>query len=155
MASSTDNLHGLTADELKELSTRTIAAKGVAYCPYSNLRVGCAILCADGSWVTGGNVENASYPVTICAERTAVAQAVTEGKRHFRALGVATDMKAPPSSPCGMCRQFIREFADLSLPIFMFDVDGGHEILMLGQLLPMSFGPDSLPPASEMEKFNK
>jgi len=155
MASSSQDLHGLSAEELKELATRTIAAKGVAYCPYSNFRVGCAILCADGSWVTGGNVENASYPVTICAERTALVKAVTEGKRQFRALGVSTDIKSPPSSPCGMCRQFIREFADLSLPIFMFDVDGEHVVMTLGQLLPMSFGPDSLPSADEMAKLQK
>jgi len=142
--------HALSAEEVQELSTRAIAAKGVAYCPYSNFRVGCAILCDDGSWVSGGNVENASYPVTICAERTAIVKAVTEGKRQFRALGVATDVKSPPSSPCGMCRQFIREFADLSLPIFMFGSDDTHVVMTLGQLLPMSFGPGSLPSPEKM-----
>jgi len=92
-----DHPHALSAKEVQELSTRAIAAKGVAYCafnvvsfrfkadaryvttytgPYSNFRVGCAILCDDGSWVSGGNVENASYPVTICAERTAIVKAV-------------------------------------------------------------------------------
>jgi len=131
--------HGLTAAELKELAIRTLAAKDTAYCPYSNFQVGCAVLCNDGSWVTGGNVENASYPVGLCAERTALAKAVSEGKRAFRALGVVTDVKSPPSSPCGMCRQFIREFADLSLPIFMFDVDGEYVVMTLGELLPMSF----------------
>lgn len=150
---SADSLHGLTQEEFSELSRRTIAAKDVAYCPYSNFRVGAAILCDDGSWVIGGNVENASYPVTICAERTALVKAVTEGKKGFRAIGVATNV-APPASPCGMCRQFIREFSPLSLPIFMFDKDGNHVVMTLDQLLPMSFGPDSLPPPSELPGYD-
>ncbi|KAA8908335.1 cytidine deaminase-like protein [Sphaerosporella brunnea] len=149
-----DLTHGLSTAELTELTNRSIAAKETAYCPYSKFRVGCAILCNDGTWITGGNVENASYPVGICAERTALVKAISEGKRGFRALGVATDVK-PPSSPCGMCRQFIREFADLNMPIFMYDIDGGYEVMTLGQLLPMSFGPDSLPPPSEMAKLSK
>ncbi|CCX04431.1 cytidine deaminase-like protein [Pyronema domesticum] len=151
--SSTNNLHGLTMEQFKELRSKTIAAKDVAYCPYSKFRVGSAVLCHDGTFVIGGNVENASYPVGICAERCTLVKAVTEGKKGFKALGVATDVKNPPASPCGMCRQFIREFCELTLPIFMFDSDGEHVVMTLGQLLPMSFGPDSLPSAEEMEKI--
>ncbi|KAF8532846.1 cytidine deaminase-like protein [Trichophaea hybrida] len=147
--------HGLSADELTELASRCIAAKGIAYCPYSNFPVGCAILCDDGSWVTGSNVENASYPVTICAERTAIVKAVTEGKRNFRALGVATNVMTVPCSPCGMCRQFIREFAEPSLPIFMFGADGNLVVMTLDQLLPMSFGPDSFSYVKEMKLVHK
>ncbi|KAI5804933.1 cytidine deaminase-like protein [Geopyxis carbonaria] len=143
--------HGLTAAELAELTKRTVAAKETAYCPYSKFRVGCAILCADGAWVTGGNVENAAYPVGTCAERTAIVKAVTEGHRKFRALGVATDVAAPPSSPCGMCRQAIREFAELDMPVFMHDNSGRYVVMTLEQLLPMSFGPDSLPPPEELK----
>ncbi|KAF8430256.1 cytidine deaminase-like protein [Tirmania nivea] len=136
-------VHGLTQAELGELKSRVIAAKNVAYCPYSHFHVGAALLCEDGSWITGGNVENASYPVSICAERTALVKAISEGKRKFRALGVATDI-SPPASPCGMCRQAIREFCSLEIPIFMYDKHGDYIVKTLEELLPMSFGPDSL-----------
>ncbi|PUU76387.1 cytidine deaminase-like protein [Tuber borchii] len=145
--------HGLTLEELQELSKRATAAKDVSYCPYSNFRVGCALLCDDGSWVIGANVENASYPVTICAERTALVKAITEGKKKFRAIGVSTDI-SPPASPCGMCRQFIREFSDNSVPIFMYGKEEGECVVRtLGELLPMSFGPeDLLPPGRGARK---
>ncbi|KAL0640290.1 hypothetical protein Q9L58_000570 [Maublancomyces gigas] len=144
-----DLIHGLTAVEASELRRRSAAAKDVAYCPYSNFRVGCALLCEDGTWVIGANIENASYPVTICAERTALVKAITEGKKKFRAIGVSTDI-TPPASPCGMCRQFIREFADLGTPIFMYDKDGEYVVRTLEQLLPMSFGPENLHPPSKL-----
>ncbi|KAI5850428.1 cytidine deaminase-like protein [Morchella snyderi] len=144
-----DLIHGLTSVEVVELTKRTIAAKDVAYCPYSNFQVGCALLCDDGSWVIGANIENASYPVTICAERVALVKAITEGKKKYRAIGVATNI-TPPASPCGMCRQFIREFASLETPIFMYDKNGEYVVRTLEQLLPMSFGPDDLNHASEL-----
>lgn len=100
----TSATHGLTLDEFRELQRRAVAAKESAYCPYSKFRVGAVLLGADGSYTTGGNVENASYPVTTCAERVAIGKAVTEGVRTFRAVAVATDI-SPPASPCGMCRQ--------------------------------------------------
>ncbi|KAL7274928.1 hypothetical protein RUND412_002150 [Rhizina undulata] len=140
-------IHGVTHAEIDELRLRSTAAKELAYCPYSNFRVGCALLCDDGTIVLGANVENAAYPVGTCAERTALVKAVTEGKKVFKAVAVATDVVSPPASPCGyigMCRQAIREFADLSVPIFMFNKDGEWVVLTLGELLPMSFGPDSL-----------
>ncbi|EGX49747.1 hypothetical protein TWF569_008524 [Orbilia oligospora] len=139
-------IHGLTSTEVKTLGEHAVSAKSLAYCPYSNFRVGCAILCADGSYVLGANIENASYPVTICAERTAFGKAVVDGKREsggFKAVGVSTDI-SPPASPCGMCRQFIREFCDLKTPIFMWDSKGEYIVMTLEQLLPMSFGPDQL-----------
>jgi cytidine deaminase len=115
--------HGLTTAEFSELQARATAAKATAYCPYSQFRVGATLLVvapqeggsdpAPGSgsatatataYISGANVENASYPVGTCAERVAFGKAVTEGYRSFRAVAVATDI-SPPASPCGMCRQ--------------------------------------------------
>lgn len=97
--------YNIKLDNFKELLAKSVEAKSVAYCPYSNFRVGCALLTADGSIVTGANVENASYPVGTCAERVTIGKAVTEGHRgKFKVIAVATDI-SPPASPCGMCRQ--------------------------------------------------
>ncbi|RMX79806.1 hypothetical protein D0869_08027, partial [Hortaea werneckii] len=114
--------------------------------PYSHFRVGCAILLSSGEVVRGANVENAAYPVGTCAERVTIGTAVTQHrakKGDFRAIAVATDI-SPPASPCGMCRQFIREFCELNCPILMYDVEGKSTVMTLEQLLPMSFGPEKL-----------
>jgi len=136
-------INTLTAEELSSLSVACQSAKELAYCPYSNFRVGCALLCEDGQIVQGANIENASYPVGVCAERAALCKAIIEGKKKFRAVAVATDIE-PPASPCGMCRQFIREFCDLDVPIIMHDKNGKSLTMTLEQLLPMSFGPEAL-----------
>ncbi|KAI4596148.1 hypothetical protein KJ359_005653 [Pestalotiopsis sp. 9143b] len=136
---------GLTPDEFTKLCEASTAAKATAYCPYSRFRVGATLLAGDGTLISGANVENAAYPVGTCAERVAFGKAVTEGHKTFRAVAVATDI-APPASPCGMCRQFIREFCDLKTPIFMFDKNQDFVMLRLEELLPLSFGPEALPP---------
>ncbi|KJZ73467.1 hypothetical protein HIM_07023 [Hirsutella minnesotensis 3608] len=138
--------HGLTVDEFHRLREAAIEAKATAYCPYSRFRVGAAVLAtaaSGGRLTTGANVENASYPVGTCAERVALGRAVVEGAREFRAIAVATDI-APPASPCGMCRQFIREFCNLKVPVIMFDKNDDFCVLTMEQLLPMSFGPEHL-----------
>ncbi|KAK7755285.1 hypothetical protein SLS62_002790 [Diatrype stigma] len=137
--------HGLTSAEFKELHERCVAAKATAYCPYSRFRVGATAISVDGFYFNGANVENASYPVGTCAERVALGKAATEGYRKIKAVAVATDI-SPPASPCGMCRQFIREFASLKSPIIMFDRDDNFVVARLEELLPMSFGPEALPP---------
>ena len=97
--------YGISEEQVKELRTRSVEAKAVAYCPSSNFRVGAALLAADDTVVTGANIENASYPVGTCAERVAIGNAVINGHRgKFKAIAVATDI-SPPASPCGMCRQ--------------------------------------------------
>ncbi|KAI0176235.1 cytidine deaminase-like protein [Hypoxylon sp. FL1284] len=150
--SATCREHGLTEDEFGELRRRCVAAKATAYCPYSQFRVGASVLssaaaAADGGpcFIDGANVENASYPVGTCAERVALGKAVTAGHRKIKAVAVATDI-SPPASPCGMCRQFIREFCDLKAPIIMFDKDENYTAVHLEALLPLSFGPEALPP---------
>ncbi|KAJ9164595.1 Cytidine deaminase [Coniochaeta hoffmannii] len=136
--------YSITPAQFEELRKRSVEAKSVAYCPYSNFRVGCALLTADDSIVTGANIENASYPVGTCAERVTIGKAVTEGHRgKFKVVAVATDI-SPPASPCGMCRQFIREFCDLTMPILMFDQNLDYVVLRLEDLLPLSFGPEHL-----------
>lgn len=140
---STCQTYGLTAEELKSLKRHAVAAKDTAYCPYSKFKVGAVALTKVGAYIQGANVENAAYPVGTCAERVAFGKAVTEGHRDFKAVAVATDI-SPPASPCGMCRQFIREFCDLKMPIVMFDKDGNFCVLRLEDLLPLSFGPDDL-----------
>lgn len=117
-----------------------ITAAEQAYAPYSDYRVGAALLTADGPIYTGCNVENASYGATICAERTAIFKAVSEGQRQFRAIAVAT---ANGGSPCGICRQVMREFAP-DLTVIVTDFQGTSRIVALSHLLPDSFGPEHL-----------
>jgi cytidine deaminase len=124
-------------------STRTliraaIAAARNAYAPYSHYPVGAALRAADGTIYTGCNVENASYSATICAERTALVKAVSEGQRQFEAIAVITDTGG---FPCGTCRQMLYEFAP-NLRVIIAKPDG--EILHdmpLSELLMHGFGP--------------
>ncbi|KAJ5689799.1 Cytidine deaminase [Penicillium macrosclerotiorum] len=134
----------VTAQELETLSNKAIAAKSSAYCPYSKFRVGACILTASGEFVVGANVENVAYPVGTCAERVAFGTAIVAGHKDFRAIAVSTDIK-PGASPCGMCRQFMREFTTPSFPVYMYDADGNYTVKTMGELLPDSFGPDDLP----------
>lgn len=118
-----------------------------------------------GTFIPGANVENAAYPSGTCAERVALGTAVGGmGLRRgdFRAIGVITDLgrkTGGPASPCGMCRQALREFLDLSTPVFMFykeegvGVPVGFIVKTLGELLPMSFGPDVLPSPDVMDQI--
>ncbi|OAP63621.1 cytidine deaminase [Fonsecaea erecta] len=141
----------LSDHELTKLGNLAIEAKTMAYCPYSNFRVGASVLLSDGTFHTGANVEVAATPVGICAERCAIAPIVASMPRPampvIRAIGVATDI-FPPASPCGMCRQFINEFAtSRDLPIYMYGKDGleGEVVRRtIGELLPMSFGPNDM-----------
>lgn len=105
-------------------------------------RVGCAVLTASGTIVQGANVENASYGASVCAERATICTAVLRGDRQFRAIGISSDME-DIITPCGICRQFIREFG-ADIPVFMFKRDGHYVKMTLNELLPLSFGPDKL-----------
>ncbi|PSK42201.1 Cytidine deaminase [Elsinoe australis] len=129
-------IHGLSTAEFAKLTETCTDAKSKAYCPYSHFRVGASVLTKSGVFIQGANVENAAYPVGTCAER---------GCRpgDIRAIAVATDASTP-SSPCGMCRQFINEFCEANTPIIMFDKEGKFVVMTIEQLLPMGFGPDQL-----------
>jgi cytidine deaminase len=113
-----------------------------AYAPYSNYRVGAAVRGDNGKIYTGANVENASYGMSICAERNAVAAAVLDGVRRIVAAAVVT-ASSPPVAPCGACRQTLAEFAD-DLPIALTNERGERRDTTLRQLLPMAFGPNDL-----------
>ncbi len=116
------------------------AAREHAYAPYSNFRVGCAVLAADGRVFTGANVENAAYGTTICAERVALPAAVVAGVREFVALAVVGDGDGP-CTPCGACRQVLFEFAP-ELIVLAGGADGALARYRLGtELLPDGFGP--------------
>jgi len=110
-------------------------AREQAYAPYSNYRVGAALLGRSGRIYTGCNVENAVYPLTTCAERTAVVKAVSEGEREFVAIAVVTENGG---TPCGACRQMLREFGE-DLVILIGDTEGRYRETTLRQLLPDSF----------------
>jgi cytidine deaminase len=126
--------------EDRELIQLAQAARKNAYAPYSHYDVGAALLTASGQVFTGCNVENAVYPMALCAERTAIVKAISEGQREFVAIAIAT---RNGGSPCGACRQVMREFAP-HLRILLAD-DAGHvRQFTLDQLLPDSFGPENL-----------
>ena len=124
------------------LTERAMGAMERAYAPYSGFRVGAALLAADGSVTEGCNVENAAYPAGICAERAAVAAAVTRGVRTFRALVIATDADAP-APPCGMCRQVLMEFSP-ELSVVSVTRAGAESRWSMAELLPHAFTPTSL-----------
>lgn len=112
-----------------------------AYVPYSNYRVGAALLGKSGKTYTGVNVENAAYPITLCAERVALFKAVSEGEREFEAISVVTDNGG---SPCGSCRQALAEFG---LDIVVYIADGEGNLVQettVNELLPGAFGQQHL-----------
>lgn len=113
------------------------AAKERAYAPYSEFRVGAALESMDGRVFTGCNVENASYPVGLCAERVALGTAVASGARRFGRLAIASDAKTP-TPPCGMCRQALSEFG-MELEVVSTSGDGACVSWRLGDLLPAHF----------------
>jgi cytidine deaminase len=123
------------------LITAARSAQARAYAPYSKFRVGAALEATDGTVFLGCNVENASYGLTICAERAAVCAAVSAGVKRFRRAVVVSDVD-PPAAPCGACRQVLAEFG-LDLPI---EGVGSQRTLSwrLSDLLPVAFGPEQL-----------
>lgn len=113
-----------------------------AYCPYSRFGVGAALLCGDGEVFTGCNVENASFSLTLCAERTAFAKALSSGKRDFKAIAIVggKDKRAEKFCyPCGACRQVMSEFCSEDFELIFEDENGRTDTATLGQLLPKSF----------------
>lgn len=128
--------------QMMVLRERALAAMDRAYAPYSNFRVGAALLGSDGSVTEGCNVENASYPAGMCAERAAVAAAVARGTRNFEAVVVATEAEEP-TPPCGICRQVLEEFSPHLVVVSI--TRGGREARWtLDELLPKAFTPQSL-----------
>jgi cytidine deaminase len=120
-----------------EMITAATAARERAHAPYSRFKVGAAVWCGDGSIAVGCNVENRALPLSICAERTAMASAVAGGNGAPRAVVVVTDAD-PPATPCGMCREFLREFA-ADLPILAVNLAGNRREYRLDELLPHAF----------------
>jgi cytidine deaminase len=127
----------MTKDE--ELIGIALQAREAAYAPYSQYKVGAALLGKSGRIYTGCNVENASYGASICAERTAAVKAVSEGEREFEALAVAVGGEEP-SSPCGICRQFLAEFG-IGLRLILVNVKGDRVDATLDEYLPEAFTP--------------
>jgi cytidine deaminase len=120
------------------------AVRARAYAPYSRFAVGAAILADDGKIYAGANIENAAYPVGNCAEASAIAAMIAGGGRRITRIYVTGPGEAPVT-PCGACRQRIREFADLTVQVISHGVDGTPLVATLDQLLPHSFGPEFLP----------
>ena len=126
-------------DELKRgrMLAMATAAYQKAYAPYSRYKVGACIE-ADGKLYTGCNVENSSYGLSICAERSAMVKAVSEGARRVTAVAIATPNKGGMPYPCGACRQFLYEFADPDAPVWVTD-GNATEASTIGELLPSGF----------------
>ena len=125
-----------------ELVQKALEMRQFSYAPYSRFRVGAALECEDGSVYTGCNVENAAYGSSLCAERAALVKAVSEGRRRFVRLAVAGD-SADCCWPCGACRQMLREFGT-ELEVLAANRDGAFVARTLAELLPHSFGPETL-----------
>jgi cytidine deaminase len=140
------------------LSTRTVrqlivaarSARENAYAPYSKFPVGAALLADDGSVLTGCNVENSSYGLSCCAERNAVAAAISGGKRGLVAIAIAADT-AQPVAPCGACRQVLSEFNPV-MTVIMVAKDGRTKTARLDRLLPYAFGPRQLRVVTKKKK---
>lgn len=130
-------------DEINELIKESHNMKNKSYCPYSKFRVGAAILCQDGTVITGCNVENVSYGLTICAERTAIVKAVSEGYKSFKAIAIASDLKNSFIVPCGACRQYMVEFG-VNWDVYLTKPDFTYKHYTTGELLPLSFVPGNL-----------
>ena len=130
--------------EKEKLMELACSMKEKSYCAYSRFAVGAALECEDGSVFTGCNVENASYGLAICAERTAAVKAVSEGRRDFRRI-VISGSGRDFCYPCGACRQFLYEF-NPDMEVISLNGQGESKSMLLRQLLPCGFGADSMEP---------
>jgi cytidine deaminase len=131
----------LTAQQRSELIQHALSVREHAYAPYSEYAVGAALLGSDGEIYTGVNVENAAYPLSMCAERSAIFKAVSQGVRSFVAIAVASENGG---SPCGSCRQVLSEFG---LDMKVLTVDSAGEVTLettVADLLPHAFTPGDL-----------
>ncbi len=127
------------------LAAEALKAAQLSYSPYSNFKVGAALLTEEGEIYTGCNIENAAYGPSMCAERTAIFKAVSEGHRHFRALAVTGGFHGVGAiAPCGVCRQVIQEFCKPDFPILFVASEDTYEQHTLGELLPYSFSSQEL-----------
>jgi cytidine deaminase len=131
----------LNPDLQKQLIETAIQVRGWAYAPYSKYRVGAALLTTSGKIYDGVNIENAVYPLGLCAERVAIVKAVSEGEREFEAMAIATENAG---MPCGSCRQVMAEFG-LTMRVIIMDASGKiHSESTVGELLPGAFTPKDL-----------
>lgn len=132
----------LSTEKKQELACLAAKMRERSYSPYSHYAVGAALLTREGKIYTGCNIENAAYPVTICAERTAIFKAVSEGEREFEAIAIATE--DGQGYPCGSCRQVMAEFS-LNMAVILAD-DNGHITVEsnVDDLLPGAFTPQRL-----------
>ena len=128
----------ISNEEWRQLADAAHVASERAYCRYSNFRVGAAVLSSDGAIALGCNVENASYGLTICAERNAIFRAIADGASGIAALALYTPTRAPVT-PCGACRQVLAEFGHNELPIRCFCDGADVAVLTLASLLPHRF----------------
>ncbi|XP_020024230.1 cytidine deaminase [Castor canadensis] len=133
----------LEPEHVQRLLLSSREAKKSAYCPYSHFPVGAALLTGDGRIFSGCNVENACYPLGVCAERTAIQKAISEGHKDFKAIAISSDLQDKFISPCGACRQVMREFGS-DWAVYMTKPDGTYVVRTLQELLPASFGPEDL-----------
>lgn len=129
--------------DITNLIEKAIEAKENAYVPYSNFRVGAALLTKSGKIYTGCNIENVSYGATNCAEQTAVFKAVSEGEKEFQAIAINGD-NGDYLPPCGICRQVLSEFADDSLKVILANSAEDYKVIALGELLPGAFSSKNL-----------
>lgn len=130
----------------KDLLLKAVEAREFAYAPYSNHKVGAALLGKSGKIYTGCNVENAAYTPTNCAERTAIFKAISEGEREFSAIAVVGgigDTLSEVCAPCGVCRQVLAEFCESDMPVIMGTPEK-VKVSTLAELLPLSFGKSDL-----------
>jgi cytidine deaminase len=127
----------LPEESIERLTRAADAARAFAYAPYSKFRVGAAVLAPDGRIFTGCNVENASYGLTVCAERTAVFKAVSEGILSFDAVAISSDAD-DPVTPCGACRQVLAEF-NPAMTVVCSSPSGKRDVFSLSGLLPNGF----------------
>jgi cytidine deaminase len=128
-----------------ELIAAAKAARAKAYVPYSRFPVGAALLTADGKLYSGCNIENASFGLTNCAERTAVFKMVSEGHQAFKAIAIVADTEGPVS-PCGACRQVLTEFGPDAV-VYLTNLKGDVQRTTVAELLPGYFRSADLPPA--------
>ncbi|MFW6022755.1 MAG: cytidine deaminase [Halanaerobiaceae bacterium] len=127
----------MNSEEILELINIAKEARKYSYSPYSDFPIGAALLTNDGDVFTGTNVENASYGLTNCAERTAIFKAVSEGFKKFKAIAIVADTERPVP-PCGTCRQVIQEFGN-DINVIMANLKGDYQCYTINKLLPAAF----------------